>query len=157
MDFGIAKLRGDADMTQTGMTLGTLSYMSPEQVLGDVVDHRSDIWSFGVVLYEMLARELPFHRDREAAVLYEILNREPTPIEFHRPEAPQVLRSLIQQMLEKNAERRPASIAEVITQLKGATTGQMAAQGVPAKSIAVLYFENMSSERESDYLCAGIT
>ena len=156
MDFGIAKLRGDADMTQTGMTLGTLSYMSPEQVLGEVVDHRSDIWSFGVVLYEMLARELPFHRDREAAVLYEILNREPTPIEFHRPETPQVLRTLIQQMLEKNRERRPASIAEVITQFKAAT-GQVAAPVVPAKSIAVLYFENMSSERESDYLCAGIT
>src|SRR5688572_24195392 len=108
MDFGIAKLRGDADMTQTGMTLGTLSYMSPEQVLGEVVDHRSDIWSFGVVLYEMLARELPFHRDREAAVLYEILNREPAPVELHRPETPQVLRTLVQQMLEKNRERRPA-------------------------------------------------
>ena len=73
--------------------LGTLAYMSPEQVLGEDVDHRSDLWSFGVVLYEMLARELPFRRDREAAVLYEILNQEPTPVETHRPDVPPTLRT----------------------------------------------------------------
>jgi len=86
MDFGIAKLSDDAHLTQTGTTLGTLSYMSPEQLLADSVDFRSDLWSLGVVLYEMLARELPFRRDREAAVLYEILNKEPPLIEVHRPE-----------------------------------------------------------------------
>src|SRR4030095_3099256 len=92
MDFGIAKLGMTSNLTQTGMTLGTLAYMSPEQVLGEEVDHRADLWSLGVVLYEMLARALPFHRDREAAVLYEILNREPTPVEVQRPETPAQLR-----------------------------------------------------------------
>lgn len=155
MDFGIAKRAEDTGLTKTGMTLGTLGYMSPEQLLADQVDLRSDLWSFGVVLYEMLARELPFHRDREAAVLYEILNREPTPIEVHRPETPAAMRGLIGQLLQKDPAMRPASAGDVVTQLRG--TVSLAAQPAPARSIAVLYFENMSSERESDYFCAGIT
>jgi serine/threonine protein kinase/tetratricopeptide (TPR) repeat protein len=159
MDFGIAKRGTDAGLTQTGTTLGTLSYMSPEQLLADIVDHRSDLWSLGVVLYEMLARELPFRRDREAAVLYEILNREPTPVEVHRPDTPQHLRALIAQLLQKDPDRRPASAADVARQLRTTTSVHAvpAALSVPDKSIAVLYFENMSSERESDYICAGIT
>ncbi len=155
MDFGIAKLGMSSNLTQTGMTLGTLAYMSPEQVLGEEVDHRADLWSLGVVLYEMLARELPFHRDREAAVLYEILNREPTPVEVQRPDTPAQLRTLIHQLLQKDPSKRPASATDVVAVLQGA--GSHAAPEVHAKSIAVLYFENMSSERESDYFCAGIT
>ena len=155
MDFGIAKLSDDAHLTQTGTTLGTLSYMSPEQLLADSVDFRSDLWSLGVVLYEMLARELPFRRDREAAVLYEILNKEPPLIEVHRPDAPPWLRDLIARLLQKDPSRRPASATEVITLLRD--TASAAAPEAPAKSIAVLYFENMSSEREGDYFCAGIT
>ena len=155
MDFGIAKLSSNSNLTQTGATLGTLAYMSPEQVLGEDVDHRSDLWSLGVVLYEMLARELPFRRDREAAVLYEILNSEPTPVEAHRPDTPPALRSAVQQLLQKDPAKRPTSAAEVVTLLQ--KPGPQAAPEVPAKSIAVLYFENMSSERESDYFCAGIT
>ena len=158
MDFGIAKRGTDAGLTQTGTTLGTLAYMSPEQLLADVVDHRSDLWSLGVVLYEMLARELPFRRDREAAILYEILNREPTPVEVHRPDTPAPLRALIAQLLQKDPDRRPASAADVSKQLRMTTAAHPAtAPSVPDKSIAVLYFENMSSERESDYICAGIT
>lgn len=160
MDFGIAKQGEGSHLTQTGMTLGTLSYMSPEQLLADQVDHRADLWSLGVVLYEMLARELPFRRDREALVLYEILNREPTPVEVHRPETPLHLRELVHSLLQKDRERRPATAAQVAASLRGpatvaTTTATMHA--VPAKSIAVLYFENMSPEKESDYICAGIT
>jgi non-specific serine/threonine protein kinase len=155
MDFGIAKLGLNSNLTQTGMTLGTLAYMSPEQVLGEEVDHRADLWSLGVVLYEMLARELPFRRDREAAVLYEILNGEPTPVEVRRPETPAPLRAVIHQLLQKEPAKRPTSATDVIATLQGG--GTHATADVPAKSIAVLYFENMSSERESDYLCAGIT
>jgi len=160
MDFGIAKTSTDSGLTQTGTTLGTLAYMSPEQLLADNVDHRSDLWSLGVVLYELLARELPFRRDRDAAILYEILNREPTPVEVHRPDTPPHLRSLIAQLLQKDPARRPASAAAVTTQLRGTTHSHAmpaVAPVVPDKSIAVLYFENMSSERESDYICAGIT
>ena len=156
MDFGIAKLGTNSHLTQTGTTLGTLAYMSPEQVLGEEVDHRADLWSLGVVLYEMLARQLPFRRDREAAVLYEILNREPAPVEVHRPDAPPALRAMVLQLLQKDPARRPASATDVIAMLQGASH-QAATPEVPARSIAVLYFENMSSERESDYFCAGIT
>ena len=154
LDFGIARL-DNSGLTQTGMVLGTLAYMSPEQVLGEEVTQCSDLWSLGVVLYEMLARELPFRRGREAAVLYEILNQEPTPIEVHRPDVPPSLRATIQQLLQKDPAKRPASAGEVIALL--CEPAAHAAPDVPAKSIAVLYFENMSSERESDYLCAGIT
>ena len=117
--------------------------MSPEQVLGEDVDYRSDLWSLGVVLYEMIARELPFRRDRDAAVLYEILNAEPAPVESQRPETPPALRSAIQQLLQKDPAKRPASAGEVVTLLQ--KTSAQAAAEVPAKSIAVLYFENMRS------------
>lgn len=159
MDFGIAKRGTDAGLTQTGTTLGTLAYMSPEQLLADTVDPRSDLWSLGVVLYELLTRELPFRRDREAAILYEILNREPTPVEVHRPDTPPHLRALIAQLLQKDPERRPSSAGDVAKLLRSNTYAHAVASApvVPDKSIAVLYFENMSSERESDYICAGIT
>ena len=76
MDFGLAKIRGGVEITQKESTLGTAAYMSPEQSKGDKVDHRSDIWSFGVVLYEMITGKLPFKGDYEQAVIYSILNEE---------------------------------------------------------------------------------
>jgi len=155
MDFGVAKLGSGLGLTRTGTTVGTLAYMSPEQLVADDVDHRSDLWSFGVVLYEMLARELPFRRGSEAAVIYEILNREPAPLDVHRSDVPPTLRAVISQLLQKDPAMRPASAAEVIARLRG--TGVPAVASVPAKTIAVLYFENLSSEKESDYFCAGIT
>ena len=156
MDFGIAKVADDSHLTQTGTTLGTLAYMSPEQLLADNVDYRSDLWSLGVVLYEMLAREVPFRRDREAAILYEILNRDPTPVEVHRPDVPPHLRTLIHQLLQKDPALRPESAAAVAAMVRN-NAASVAQPEVPARSIAVLYFENMSSDRESDYICAGIT
>jgi len=76
MDFGLAKVRGGALVTKVGTTLGTVVYMSPEQARGEEADHRSDIWSFGVVLYEMLTGKLPFGGDYEQAVTYAIMNEE---------------------------------------------------------------------------------
>ncbi len=160
-DFGIAKLEGNhAKVTHTGTTLGTLAYMSPEQVLADNVDHRSDLWSLGIVLYEMLAGVTPFTRDREAAILYEILSEDVPPLEAHRHDVPPRLREIVMRLLQKEPGRRPVSAQEVAEHLRGATAATVAAAvaaPAPAKSIAVLYFENMSSDRESDYVCAGIT
>jgi serine/threonine protein kinase/tetratricopeptide (TPR) repeat protein len=154
MDFGIARI-ADSTLTRTGAMIGTVAYMSPEQVLGEKIDHRSDLWSLGVVLYEMLTGQLPFWRGTDPATLYDILNNEPVPVETLRPDTPVALRSLVHQLLQKDPGRRFASFTEVIPQLRPAAPD--APTEVPAKSIAVLYFENMSSEKESDYICAGIT
>ena len=91
MDFGLAKVRGGALVTKVGTTLGTAAYMSPEQARGEEADHRSDIWSFGVVLYEMLTGKLPFGGDYEQAVTYAIMNEEPEAVSILRADVPEFL------------------------------------------------------------------
>ncbi|MCK4404856.1 MAG: serine/threonine protein kinase, partial [candidate division Zixibacteria bacterium] len=88
MDFGLAKLKGVTKLTKTGSTLGTLQYMSPEQAQGMEVDQRSDIFSFGVVLYEMITGKLPFMGDHEAAVIYSIVNDTPEPLARYKANVP---------------------------------------------------------------------
>jgi serine/threonine protein kinase len=80
MDFGLAKLAGRSALTKEGTTLGTVAYMSPEQGRGEEVDQRTDIWPFGVVLYEMITGQHPFKGEYEQAVMYSIMNEEPEPI-----------------------------------------------------------------------------
>src|SRR5258706_14210357 len=86
MDFGLAKLRGSIKLTRASSTVGTLAYMAPEQISGGSVDARSDIFSFGVVLYEMLAGQTPFRGEHEAAMVYSIVNEEPEPLTRHLPD-----------------------------------------------------------------------
>jgi len=155
MDFGLAKLRGGIAITKIGNTMGTLTYMSPEQILGEEVDHRTDLWSFGAVLYEMLTGEIPFRAEHEAATMYEILNVEPKALDTYRSDVPENMRLILLKLLQKDRSKRVASAKEIIDGLKNLT--QSPAQSAPEKSIAVLYFENMSSEKENDYFCAGIT
>ena len=88
MDFGLAKSPTRAKITRTGTTVGTQAYMSPEQARGQDVDHRTDIWSLGVVLYEMLAGRRPFGGAYQQAVIYSILNEEPEPLTGLPPGAP---------------------------------------------------------------------
>ncbi len=91
VDFGLAKLAGQARMTLPGTTLGTVAYMSPEQARGESVDERTDIWSLGVVLYEMVTGELPFRGEKEQSVLYAILNEPPRPVKELKPGFPVIL------------------------------------------------------------------
>jgi serine/threonine-protein kinase len=130
MDFGLAKRSGRRQLTQVGSTIGTVPYMSPEQSRGDEVDHRTDIWSFGVLLYEMLAGRLPFRSDYNEALVYSILNENPPPLESVRDDIPTDLARVVQRCLEKNREARYESIAEVLAELRHSReqngTGQQA-------------------------------
>jgi serine/threonine-protein kinase len=114
MDFGLAKVRGGAGVTKLGTTLGTAAYMSPEQARGEEADHRSDIWSFGVVLYEMLTGKLPFGGDYEQAVMYAIMNEEPPLTE----EVPSNLQAILQKALAKDQTERYQNIDELHSDLK---------------------------------------
>jgi len=142
-------------LTRTGATLGTIAYMSPEQIQGFEVDQRTDLWAFGVILYEMLTGERPFRGQYDPAIMYEILNSHPTAIQTMRPDSPDYLQVLISRLLQKDPTKRMYSAAEIISLLKQPPIERPSSKD--KKSIAVLYFENMSSEKESDYFCAGMT
>ena len=117
MDFGLAKI-GDASLvTKVGAILGTVAYMSPEQSRGDTVDQRTDIWSFGVVLYEMLTGQRPFQGDHETAITYSILNESPKSFKNFREDIPEGLKRIIFRALKKDPKSRYLSAAELLKDL----------------------------------------
>lgn len=118
MDFGLAKLKGSLKLTRSSSTVGTLAYMAPEQIQGGEVDARSDIFSFGVVVYEMLTGHMPFRGDHEAAMMYSILNEEPEPLDKYLPEAPSELLHIFSKVFEKNPEDRYQSVHDMVIDLR---------------------------------------
>ena len=118
MDFGLAKLRGVSRLTAAGSTIGTASYMSPEQVQGMDADHRSDIFSLGVVLYELFTGSLPFRGVHETALLYEIVNVDPAPMAALKPEIDPQLDAIVLECLAKEPSERYQSVAEVAKELR---------------------------------------
>ena len=118
MDFGLAKVKEGPLLTKEGTTLGTVAYMSPEQAQGEAVDHRSDIWSLGVVMYEMLSGVLPFKGEREASILYSVVHEDHKPLRALRPDVPQELQQIIDRSLKKKPEARHGSASELLNDLK---------------------------------------
>lgn len=118
MDFGLAKLKGSLKLTKSSSTVGTLSYMAPEQIQGKEIDGRADIFSFGVVLFEMLTGHMPFRGEHDAAIMYSILNEDPEPLTKYIPEAGSELLHIINRALEKSPEDRYQTVNDMIIDLR---------------------------------------
>jgi len=123
MDFGLAKLRGGSSLTRSQTTLGTVAYMSPEQARGGDLDQRTDIWSQGVVLYEMVAGKMPFRGDHDQTVIYAILHDEPESLKKVRPETAPELERVIRQALTKKVADRYQTMEEFREDLAAVAEG----------------------------------
>jgi non-specific serine/threonine protein kinase len=159
LDFGIAKVWADPNvdavhaetMTRDGIMRGTLAYMSPEQAQGQAIDRRSDIFSLGVVLYEMRTGRRPFIGASSAALASAILRDPPAEIDDAGP-----LEQLILRCLDKDPAARPQETADLRADLDKLRSEDVATGSPGARSIAVLPFADMSPQKDQDYFCEGI-
>jgi len=123
MDFGLAKTSAATTLTSAGTTIGTVPYMSPEQARGDEVDHRTDLWSFGVMLYQLIAGRLPFKSAYNEAIVYAILNERPDPLTSLRKDVPVSLERIVNRALQKNPQERYQRAEELLADLKAVQAG----------------------------------
>jgi serine/threonine protein kinase/Tfp pilus assembly protein PilF len=171
LDFGLAKLRPETEgeeaeeaatqaLTQQGQIMGTVPYMSPEQVQGRTADHRSDLFSLGIILYEMATGSRPFQGESSADTISAILRDTPDSVTDLRVEIPAQLSRVIGRCLEKEVQRRYQSAADLKADLdqleRHPAPGAAAVRKDKAPSMAVLPFADMSPHKDQDYFCEGI-
>jgi serine/threonine protein kinase/Flp pilus assembly protein TadD len=136
LDFGLARLRSDDMLTDTGSTLGTVAYMSPEQIHKIELDERSDVFSLGIVLYEMITGRLPFKGEHHAAVIYSILNETPEPLARYKPDVPDAIQRIVDKALRKAVDTRYQSASELladIRELRDDSTTRVSGAARPAR------------------------
>ena len=155
MDFGLAQISGGSQLTKVGSTVGTISYMSPEQARGEAIDHRTDIWSFGIVLFEMLSGELPFKGDYEQAIIYSIFNEE---VKSYSDKPHSSIQKVLNKSLEKDPNKRYSRVDDIKIDLRliknkaaGIDQKNSISEG-EIKKLAVLPFLNIRNDEESNYL-----
>ncbi len=150
MDFGLARVAGGTLVTKEGTTMGTIAYMSPEQARGEEVNHRTDIWSLGVVLYEMISGQLPFKGEHDQSVMYSILNEEPEPITNLTSDTPMAIEQVVGKALEKNPDERYQHTEELLEDLRSIS------EGIEPEGIRARLWKAKLLRRKKAFLYAGI-
>jgi TolB-like protein/cytochrome c-type biogenesis protein CcmH/NrfG len=135
MDFGIARLlHQETGLTETGQTVGTTAYLAPEQIRGEDLDQRVDIFAFGALAYELLTYERAFNGDTISSLMYQIISQEPEPIRTYWPECPADLTGLIERCLDKDPDGRPQEFSEIVGELNRIRGGSAQGRGVPTQA-----------------------
>jgi len=157
MDFGLARMTDDrSKLTQSGTLMGTLDYMSPEQCRGEELDERTDIYSLGVVLYEMLAGQPPFEAPNEAALINRIINEAPPAVTSINKNLPTDIEAVVSKAMARDRDGRYSSIADLAEDIRSGHR-LSSPRRKPTPSIAVLPFVNMSADPEQEYFCEGMS
>ncbi len=150
VDFGLARVAGQSRITRTGSTMGTVAYMAPEQAKGAQTGHQADIWSFGVVLFEMLTGQVPFYGEHIHSMLYAVINEQPVPIAGLRPGIPSQLSYIVTRAISKDLFHRYNNFEEIINDLETAQKGKDIEKKVDEHSTDSGALDVLSQQREQE-------